>query len=48
MFRQSRMLAALRDLSMRFLSVEAALGPIQKLLAAKPDPDRIAGEALLR
>jgi 2-polyprenyl-6-methoxyphenol hydroxylase-like FAD-dependent oxidoreductase len=48
MFRQSRLLAALRDLSMRFLSVEAALGPIQKLLADKPDPDRIAREALSR
>jgi 2-polyprenyl-6-methoxyphenol hydroxylase-like FAD-dependent oxidoreductase len=46
MFRQSRLLAVLRELAMRFVSVEAALKPIQKLLADKPDPDRIAREAL--
>ncbi|NYT36124.1 FAD-dependent monooxygenase [Allopusillimonas soli] len=42
MFRQSRILAVLRDAAMRFVSVEAALRPIQKLLANKPDPDEIA------
>lgn len=46
MFRQSRLLAILRELAMRFMSVEVALKPIQKLLANKPDPDRIAREAL--
>lgn len=46
MFRQSRLLAVLRDLSMRFVSVEMAIKPIQKLVADKPDPDGIAKTAL--
>src|SRR5690606_5747211 len=42
MFRQRRALAVLRDLLMRAIGVEAALQPIQKLVANKPDPDHIA------
>lgn len=36
MFRRSRVLAVLRDLAMKFVSVEAALKPIQRLLADRP------------
>lgn len=46
MFRQSKLLAALRDLSMRLVSVEMALGPIQKLVANKPDPDSLTKQVL--
>lgn len=46
MFRKSKALAIVRDLAMRLVSLDAALKPIQKLLADQPDPDRIAKEAL--
>jgi salicylate hydroxylase len=36
MFRRSRVLAVLRDTAMKFVSVEAALKPIQRLLAERP------------
>jgi 2-polyprenyl-6-methoxyphenol hydroxylase-like FAD-dependent oxidoreductase len=36
MFRRSRTLAVVRDFAMKFLSVEAALKPIQRLLAERP------------
>src|SRR5690606_33835233 len=36
MFRRSRTLAVVRDFAMKFLSVEAALKPIQRLLADRP------------
>jgi hypothetical protein len=35
-------LAKLRDVAMRIVSVKLALGPIQKLLAEQPDPDAAA------
>lgn len=38
MFRRGRILARLRDVSMKFVSVEAALKPIQRLLADRPTP----------
>ena len=41
MFRRSRLLAAVRDVAARLLSVQAVLGPIQRLLADAPDPDRV-------
>lgn len=41
MFRRSRSLAAIRDVAARLLSVQAVLGPIQRLLANAPDPDRV-------
>lgn len=46
MFRQSHLLAFLRDWAMRLVSVEMAIKPIQKLVANKPDPDRLAQTAL--
>lgn len=42
MFRRSRVLAKLRDIAMRFVSVKLALRSIQKLLAEQPDPDAAA------
>ena len=48
MFRQSKILASLRDWSMKIVSVEMALRPIQKLVANKPDPDSIATKVLER
>jgi 2-polyprenyl-6-methoxyphenol hydroxylase-like FAD-dependent oxidoreductase len=42
MFRRSLVLAKLRDVAMRIVSVKLALGPIQKLLAEQPDPDAAA------
>lgn len=43
MFRRSKALAVLRDRLMAALSVEAALGPIKKLLANRPNPKGPAG-----
>ncbi|WP_243228448.1 NAD(P)/FAD-dependent oxidoreductase [Microbacterium sp. CIAB417] len=42
MFRRGRAVAWLRETVMRLLSVRAALGPIVKLVAARPDPDAAA------
>lgn len=46
MFRRGRFIAWLRETVMRMLSVRAALGPIVKLVAARPDPDAVARAAL--
>lgn len=46
MFRRGRFTAWLRETTMRMLSVRAALGPIVKLVAARPDPDALLGDAL--
>ncbi|BDZ39970.1 FAD-dependent oxidoreductase [Microbacterium suwonense] len=46
MFRRGRFVAWLRESVMRMLSVRAALGPIVKLVAERPDPDAVAREAL--
>ncbi|MGV0742391.1 FAD-dependent oxidoreductase [Mycolicibacterium sp. XJ870] len=45
MFHRSRMLALVREVAMRAISVEAVLGPIQRLLREQPDPDaaRVVG-----
>lgn len=43
MFRRGRFIAWLRETVMRSLSVRAALGPIVKLIASRPDPDRVVG-----
>lgn len=42
MLRKGRLLATLRDLAMRVVSVKSALKPIVKLLDSAPDPDKIA------
>lgn len=42
MFKQSSLLANIRDLAMRFMSVKVALKPIQRILDTLPDPDQIA------
>lgn len=42
MFHRSAILAVLRQLAMRMVSVKVAIRPIQRLLADKPDPDEIA------
>jgi salicylate hydroxylase len=44
MFHRSRTLARARELAMRFISVERALRPIQRLLQTQPDPDVLVGE----
>lgn len=41
MFRRGRFIAWLRETTMRMLSVRAALGPIVRLVAARPDPDAV-------
>ncbi|RZQ65856.1 FAD-dependent oxidoreductase [Amycolatopsis suaedae] len=41
MFHRSRALAVLRDLTTRFVSVDVALKPIQRLLAERPEPGRV-------
>lgn len=46
MFRQSKLLAFARDVLVRVMSVEMAVKPIQRLLAAEPDPDAAATAAL--
>ncbi|MEJ1089664.1 NAD(P)/FAD-dependent oxidoreductase [Microbacterium sp. Mu-80] len=46
MFRRGRLIAWLREAVMRMLSVRAALGPIIKLVASRPDPDEVAREAI--
>lgn len=46
MFRRGRAIAWMRETVMRMLSVRAALGPIVKLVADRPDPDGVAREAL--
>jgi len=46
MFRRGRVIAWLRETVMRMLSVRAALGPIVKLVAERPDPDAVARGAL--
>lgn len=42
MFHRSTLLAVLREVVLRFTSVEVALKPIQRLLADRPDPDAAA------
>ncbi|WP_280459260.1 FAD-dependent oxidoreductase [Nocardia carnea] len=42
MFRRSSMLAVLRDIAMRVLSIQVAIRPIQRLLRDRPDPDASA------
>jgi 2-polyprenyl-6-methoxyphenol hydroxylase-like FAD-dependent oxidoreductase len=44
MFHRSRLLASVRDVAFRMVSVQVALKPIQRLLATKPEPDRVATE----
>ena len=44
MFHRSRTLAGARELAMRFISVERALRPIQRLLQNQPDPDALVRE----
>lgn len=46
MFRRGRFVAWMRETAARMLSVRAALGPIVKLLADQPDPERVARDAL--
>lgn len=46
MFRQSRLLAVLRDVAMRLVSVEMTVKPIQRLLAEAPDADATARAVL--
>jgi len=46
MFRRGRVLAWLRETTLRRLSVRAVLGPIVKLVAGRPDPDAVARETL--
>lgn len=46
MFRRGRVLAWLRETTLRRLSVRAVLGPIVKLVAGRPDPDAVARQAL--
>ncbi|MDV3134438.1 hypothetical protein [Mycobacterium sp. 29Ha] len=46
MFHRSRSLAWAREFAMRFVSVERALRPIQRLLQEQPDPDLLVGEAV--
>lgn len=46
MFRRGRILAWLRETTLRRLSVRAVLGPIVKLVAGRPDPDAVAHQAL--
>lgn len=45
MFHRSRALAVLRDITMKIVSVETAIKPIQKLIANQPNPDRVAKNA---
>ena len=45
MFRRGRLTAWLRETTMRMLSVRAVLGPIVKLVAARPDPDAALASA---
>ncbi|MDQ4119110.1 MAG: FAD-dependent monooxygenase, partial [Actinomycetota bacterium] len=42
MFHRSTLLAVLREVVLRFTTVEVALGPIRRLLADRPDPDAAA------
>jgi 2-polyprenyl-6-methoxyphenol hydroxylase-like FAD-dependent oxidoreductase len=46
MFHRSRSLAWVREIAMRFVSVERALRPIQRLLREQPDPDVLVGEGV--
>jgi len=46
MFHRSRSLAWAREIAMRFVSVERALRPIQRLLRERPDPDVLVREAV--
>lgn len=46
MFRRGRFIAWARETVMRLLSVRAALGPIIKLVASRPDPDDVVREAI--
>lgn len=46
MFHRSRALAVLRDMAMRFVTVESALKPIQRLLQAQADPDALAAAVM--
>ncbi|WP_051299150.1 FAD-dependent oxidoreductase [Arthrobacter castelli] len=46
MFRQSKLLAIVRDFIVRVMSVEMAVKSIQRLLVDEPDPDAVARAAL--
>lgn len=46
MFRRGKISAWLRESVMRVMSVRAALGPILRLVADRPDPDAVARAAL--
>lgn len=46
MFRQNTVLARLRDLATKMISVDRAIRPILRLLQSPPDPDGIADAAL--
>lgn len=48
MFRQSRLLARLREVAMRLVSVDIALKPIQRLLQSPANPDAIAKSAVAK
>jgi salicylate hydroxylase len=41
MFHRSRVLALLRELALRTVSVESVLGPIQRLLQEQPNPEAV-------
>ncbi|MGB3732350.1 FAD-dependent oxidoreductase [Microbacterium sp.] len=41
MFRRGRLTAWLRETTMRMLSVQSVLGPIVRLVAARPDPEAV-------
>jgi hypothetical protein len=41
MFRRGRLTAWLRETTMRMLSVQSVLGPIVRLVAARPDPEAL-------
>ena len=45
MFSQSTVLAVLRDLAFRVLSVRSAIAPITRLLADPPDPGHLTAAA---
>lgn len=46
MFKQSTILANIRDLAMRFVGVQTVLKPIQRILENLPNPDEITLKAL--
>jgi 2-polyprenyl-6-methoxyphenol hydroxylase-like FAD-dependent oxidoreductase len=46
MFQQSAALAVAREIAARIISLQAALKPIQRLVASQPNPDAIAAAAV--